>query len=546
MRLCSVQVCHAPHATASLRRKVTAKRLIARLTIAALVSATLAPAGYAEGLPDLGDASDSMVTEPQERAIGKRIMLDVRGDRAFVDDPEIVEYITYLGNRLVAASKGATNDNRREFEFFVLNDDTINAFALLGGFVGFHSGLMLASRTESELAGVMGHEISHVLQRHAARGAMGQRGGGLMQLAALAAAILAARSNSASAGQATEAAIIGGQALAVQSQLDYSRDFEREADRIGIQVMLRAGFDPEGMVGFFDRLLRANRHNDGKAPGYLRTHPLTTERIADMQNRVDQLVAESDKRLRAVAESPEYKLAQAKLRVMSMGSVDAVNFFRAAIDERTVLRNRADVYGLSLALAKGRDFVAAERELNKVRLTPAPHAWIENQFAELQLGQRKYAAAITVYQDAIKLFPDSRALSLGLLDAYFQAGQIDTALKLANERLKTIQDDPKLHEIAAKCYERLGKKLAQHRAIGESYYRRGNLIGAIEQLEIALKSKDGDFYESSSAESRLRELKTEFKNRPLLPGEKRDRPERDDRGPAFAPSSASRLAPSAK
>jgi predicted Zn-dependent protease len=514
------------------------KRLAASVTLAIYVVTTIATTilptsaialAQGDGLPDLGDASDSMVTEPQERAIGKRIMLDVRGDRAFVDDPEIVEYISYLGNRLVAASRGATNDNRREFEFFVLNDDSINAFALLGGFVGFHSGLLLASRTESELAGVMGHEISHVLQRHSARGAMGQRGSGLMQLAALAAAILAARSGSSSAGQATEAAMMGSQALAIQNQLDYSRDFEREADRIGIQVMMRAGFDPQGMVGFFDRLLKANRHNEGKAPGYLRTHPLTTERIADMQNRVDQLLNESDKRLRTVSESPEYKLAQARLRVMSMSATDAIGFFRAAIDEKTVLRNRADVYGLAMAMAKGRDFVGAERELNKIRLSPAAHPWIEKQLAEIQLGQGKTDAAIRTYQDGVKRFPDSRALALGMLEAHFQAGQTQTALQLANERLKSIQDDAKLYEIVGKCYERLGKKLAQHRAIAESYYRRGNLVGAIEQLEIALKAKDGDFYESSSTESRLRELKTEFKNRPLLPGEKRDRPERDDR-----------------
>ncbi len=524
-------------ATATPRNTRKARRHVAALTLAVYLATNVftalpLPAAaftHADGLPDLGDASDSIVTEPQERAIGKRIMLDVRGDRSFVDDPEIVEYIAYLGNRLVAASRGATNDNRREFEFFVMNDDTINAFALLGGFVGFHSGLILASRTESELAGVMGHEISHVLQRHAARGAMGQRGSGLMQLAALAAAILAARSGSPSSGQATEAAIMGGQALAIQNQLDYSRDFEREADRIGIQVMMRAGFDPQGMVGFFDRLLRANRHNEGKAPGYLRTHPLTTERIADMQNRVDQLLNESDKRIRLVSESPEYKLAQARLRVMSLSATDGVAFFKAAIDEKTVLRNRADVYGLALALAKSRDFAAAEREVLKIRQSPAPHPWIENLVAEIYLGQGRFDAAIATYQEGTKRFSDSRPLALGLLEAYFAAGQTSTALKLASERLKTIQDDPKLYEIAAKCHEKMGKKLAQHRAIAEAYYRRGNLVGAIEQLEIALKSKDGDFYESSSAESRLRELKTEFKNRPLMPGEKRDRPERDDR-----------------
>ncbi len=523
------QMPRSPVKSASFR----IQSMVAQLTLASMLATNFAviPASYASNLPDLGDASDSLVTEPQERAIGKRVMLDVRGDRAYVEDPELNAYITALGNRLVASARGATNDNRRDFEFFILNDDSINAFAILGGFVGFHSGLILASRTESELAGVMGHEISHVTQRHAARGAMGQRSGGILQLAALAAAILAARSGSTSAGQATEAAIVGSQALAIQNQLDYTRDFEREADRIGIQLMINAGFDPQGMVSFFDRLLRANRHNEGKAPGYLRTHPLTTERIADMKNRVDQLNNEGEKILRAYAESTEYKFAQAKLRVMSLGTNEAISFFRAAIAEKTVLRNRADVYGLAMALSRARDFAAAEQELAAVRQSPEAHPWIENLSAEIQLQQGQFDAAIATYRASIKRFPDSRALALGLIDAHFQAGKIELALSLANERLKRNPEDAKLHELAAKCYERLGKKMAQHRAIGESYYRRGNLVGAVEQLEIALKAKDGDFYESSSTESRLREIKAEFKNRVLLPGEKRKDTDRDaDRG----------------
>ena len=513
----------------SLGRATRIKSITAQFTLISMLATnfTMVSTGYASSLPDLGDVSDSLVTEPQERAIGKRIMLDVRGDRAYVEDPELNAYIAALGNRLVTAARGATNDNRRDFEFFILNDDTINAFALLGGFVGFHSGLILASRTESELAGVMGHEISHVTQRHAARGAMGQRSGGILQLAALAAAILAARSGSTSAGQATEAAIVGSQALAIQNQLDYTRDFEREADRIGIQLMMNAGFDPQGMVGFFDRLLRANRHNEGKAPGYLRTHPLTTERIADMQNRIDQLNNEGERALRAYVESPEYKMAQAKLRIMSLGNNEAVTYFRAAIAERTVLRNRADVYGLAMALSRARDFAGAEQELSAIRLSPATHPWIENLSAEIQLQKGQYDAAITTYQTAGKRFPDSRALALGLIDAHFQSGKIDVALGLANERLKRNPDDAKLHELAAKCYERMGKKMAQHRAIGEAYYRRGNLVGAVEQLEIALKAKDGDFYESSSTESRLREMKAEYKNRALMPGEKRKDTDRE-------------------
>ncbi len=498
------------------------KKLIAA---AAMISQLAAPVAiHADGLPDLGDSSDASLSEPQERAIGKRIMLEIRGDRAFVEDAELKAYIGELGNRMIAASRGTTNDNRRDFEFFLLSDESINAFALLGGFIGLHTGLVLTSTTESELAGVVGHEIAHILQRHQSRGADAQKGGALVQLLGLAVAIMAARSNSSSASQATEAALATTAALQYQNQLNYSRDFEREADRLGIQIMVRAGFDPNGMVGFFQRMMRANRHNDGKAPGYLQTHPLTTERIADMQNRVDAMKNESKF---LGGDSFEYRLAKAKLRVMSMGASDAVNFFRNAVAERTILRNRADTYGLALALARARDFSDAEKELNTLRSGGASHPWLENLAAEIQAGKRNWPAAIQLYKAGIQAFPEHRALSYGYVETLYEAGQTDLALAQLNERLKSIQDDPKLYELAAKGYERKNQRLAQHRAIGEAYFQKGNLTGAIEQLEIAVKAKDGDFYEVSGAEARLRELKTAYKNRPLLPGEKREK-ERDN------------------
>ncbi|HEX9390187.1 MAG TPA: M48 family metalloprotease [Usitatibacteraceae bacterium] len=481
---------------------------------------------HAQSLPDLGDSSDAMISEPQERAIGKRIMFEIRADPAYVDDPEILDYINSIGGKLVAASRGATNDNRRDFEFFVLNDDSINAFALPGGFIAVHSGLLLTTSNESELAGVMGHEIAHVLQRHQARGADEQRKAAPLSLLGLVAAVLAARSNSPSSGDTAQAALTASIALSYQNQLNYSRDFEREADRIGLQVMQRAGFDPSGMPSFFERMLRANRHNDGKTPGYLRTHPLTTERIAEMQDRVLQMGADGK---RNVPDTIEYRLVSAKLRVMSMASNEAARFFRNTIAERTVLRSRADVYGLALALTRGREFDAADRELATIRNAGPAHPWIENLAAEIQLGQRKWDKALAIYQTGMRAFPAQRALLYGYLNTLYESGQLDAALTAANEQLKTIQDDPRLYEVAAKIYERKNKKLAQHRMIGEAYFRRGNLVGAIEQYEVAIKARDGDFYESSSAEARLRELKTEFRNRALLPGEKRER-DRDDPG----------------
>ena len=497
------------------------RHLIASLLIAMQIAMPVAI--HAEGLPDLGDSSDASLSEPQERAIGKRIMLEIRGDRAFVEDAELKAYIGALGNRMIAASRFATNDNRRDFEFFLLNDETINAFALLGGFVGLHSGLVLTSTTESELAGVIGHEIAHILQRHQSRGADAQKGGALVQLLGLAVAIVAARSNSSSAGQATEAALATTAALQYQNQLNYSRDFEREADRLGIQVMVRAGFDPNGMVGFFERMLRANRHNDTKAPGYLLTHPLTTERIADMQNRVDTMRNE----FRFVGgDSFEYRLAKAKLRVIGMNANDAVAFFRTAVAAQTVVRNRADNYGLALALTRARDFAAAEKELNSLRMGGAPHPWLESLAAEIQAGKRNWPEALRLYKAGMQSFPDHRTMLYGYIDSLYEAGQVDAALVQLGEQLKSIQDDPRLYELAAKGYERKNKKLAQHRAIGEAYFHKGNLVGAVEQLELAVKAKDGDFYESSGAEARLREFKTAFKNRALMPGEKRDK-ERD-------------------
>ncbi len=507
-------------------------RGIAAIAVAANLGGnlTLPAIAYAEGLPDLGDSSEAALSEPQERAIGKRIMLEIRGDRAFVEDPELRAYIGALGNRMVTASRGTTNDNRRDFEFFLLNDESINAFALLGGFIGIHSGLMLTTTTESELAGVIGHEIAHILQRHQSRGADAQKTGALYQLLGLAVAIVAARSNSSSSSQATEAALATSAALQYQNQLNYSRDFEREADRLGIQIMTRAGFDANGMVGFFERMLRANRHNDGKTPGYLQTHPLTTERIADMQNRVDNMKSEP---AFSNAEVGDYRFAMAKLRALGMSPKDAVSYFRTTVAERTVLRNRADVYGLAFALLRARDFAAAEKEIASIRNTGFPHPWIENLAAEIQAAKRNWTEALQLYRTGTTMFAQHRAFLYGYISTLYEAGKTDEALALVNEQLKRFQDDPKLYEFAAKGYEIRNKKLAQHRAIGEAYFYKGNLIGAVEQLELAVKAKDGDFYEVSSAEARLRELKTAFRNRALLPGEKRDTErDREDDKPA--------------
>jgi beta-barrel assembly-enhancing protease len=469
------------------------KRLAAVLLAASLAAP---PAGAQSALPDLGDAADATLSESQERSIGKRVMMMIRSDRSYVEDAELSDYIAGLGRKLMLASDA----QRGDLEFFMIQEDPINAFAMVGGYIGVNTGTVLASQSESELAGVVSHEIAHILQRHQARLMASQKGAALASLAGLAVAILAARSGNS---QAPEAAIATAAGLQIQSQLDYTREYEREADRLGFTILERAGFDVRGMAAFFERMQRANRHNDGKAPGYLRTHPLTTERIADMQNRIVLLPA------RSVPDSLDYQMAHAKLRAQQGTPTEAVEYFRAVIAEKTIRRTRADAYGLVQALRRNRDFTQAEKELASIRGAGGTNPWIERLAAEIKSDQKKYNEALDIYANGLKVFPNNRSLFYGHTETLLNAGQTDTALTVLKDKLLRTPDDPRLYDLQARAYAAKNKNLAQHRSLAEAYYRRGNLIGAVEQLELAVKANDGDFYEKSGAEARMRAFKAE-------------------------------------
>jgi predicted Zn-dependent protease len=474
-----------------------------RASIAAFLIACLGTPAFPQGLPDLGDASSASLSDAQEKTIGNRIMRDVRIDNDYIDDPEIADYISSLGARLLAGADGP----RRDIDFFVVHDDTINAFALPGGHIGVHSALILLTQNESELAGVLGHEIAHILQRHQARMLYGQRGVQFASLAALALAVLAARSGS-QGGQVTEAAVASAGALQIQNQLDYTRDHEREADRVGLTLLERAGFAPRAMVTFFERLLRANRLNELKgAPAYLRTHPLTTERIADMQDRVENLPP------RLVADTFEYRIARAKLRVAAAGSpTEAVTLFRTMLADKTIVRPREDVYGLTLALRRAREFDAAWKTLAPLREGGNTHPAFELLAGQLKSDMGKPDEALAIYRAALLDHPEYRALVYANLDLLQQTGRTKELLADVDKRLRAAPNDPRLYEIQARAYEAEGNRLAQHRAQAEAQYRRDNLAAAVDQLEIAVKSKGNDFYGLSSAESRLREMRALLEN----------------------------------
>lgn len=452
--------------------------------------------GAAEGLPDLGESERSGLSLTSERRLGEQIMREIRRDPAYLDDPEIAGYISQVGQKLASRAEGT----RLPFEFFVVRDPMLNAFALPGGYVGVHSGLVVSARSESELAGVLAHEISHVTQSHLARLFGKQSQAQLASLLSLAVAVLAARS----APDVAVGAAMTGQAMGIQQQLNYSRDFEREADRLGLDLMERGGYDPRGMASFFERMLQFGRLYENNAPGYLRTHPLTTERITDMENRI------ALRPYRQVPDSVEFGLVRAKLKAWDGTPGDAVADFAAQLRSGKYARETDVRFGHAHALLRDNKLAEAESEVAALRRLKLESPMMETLAAQLRLKRRDYAGAARILREAVQRYPHDRALVYALIDAKVGAGgtaEAREALELTQKELQLTPGDARMHAMQARTFAVLGRRLQQHRAQAEAYLAEGSLDGAIEQLELARKAGDGDFYEASQVDARLHELK---------------------------------------
>ena len=448
----------------------------------------------ADGLPDLGESSQVELSPVAERKIGEEVMNDIRlHEPTYLDDPEIAAYLNELGHKLTAQ----TEDTHQDFEFFVLRAPTINAFALPGGFIGVHSGLIMLAQSESELAAVLAHEVSHVTQHHLARQLRPQAQSQFLALMSFAVALIAARNRP----DLAQGAILAGQGVAIQNQLSYSRDFEREADRIGIKLLERAGFDVSAMEVFFARMQKNNRLTEVNAQSYLMTHPLTTERMADMANRIQQ------RPYRQVVDSQDFALARAKLEAMQGSPQEAITTLRSQLGERKFSSEAAVRYGLSIALARNKDYQGAEQELRIARKTKVLSPLFETQAADLKLKQGDQLSALTLLHTANAKYPQNRAVLYLLLDTQIRNGRLEEAQRLSARELQSYTTDPKLYEFQARSSAGLGQVLRQHRNQAEAYALYGLNVAAIEQLLIAQKAPDGDFYEHSQVDARLRELR---------------------------------------
>jgi predicted Zn-dependent protease len=469
--------------------------LVALIALAPRAFAQPLPSQTPAPLPNLGGAGDSILSPQTERRLGESIMRDIRfREPSYVEDPEVGEYLSDLASRLTQVMAGA----RYDFEFFVIRDPSVNAFALPGGFVGVHTGLIATADTESELASVLAHELGHVTQRHISRMFGQQQQMQMPLLAALAAAVvLGLRRPDLASG-----AVAATQAGAVQSQLGYSRDFEREADRVGLQALGDAGYDPRAMAMFFEKLQRATRIvDDGSLPGYLRSHPVTTERIADAQNKSAGMP------YRQHLDNPEFQLVRAKLRSETGEARDAVAFFDSSVRDKRYATETAARYGLTNALLRDRRAQDAAAELAHLRAAGASGPMIETLAARVKNALGDKAGASAILAAASKQFPRSRPVLYAYVDSLQSIGKNQEALAVLNESLRVYPRDSRLQSLLAQTYATLGKRLLQHQAQAEAYALQGSLAAAIEQLQLARTAGDGDFYQLSMVDARLKELR---------------------------------------
>ncbi len=445
--------------------------------------------GQAVELPDLGDVSRVTLSEARESAIGREVMRQIRQERAFLDDPEINDYLNRLGDRLAASQ----SNPGYSFQFFAVSDPSINAFALPGGFIGVHTGLIAAARNESELAGVLAHEMAHVTQNHIARMVDGQRGRAWQTLAALAVALLAARSDQGELGQA---AVVTAQALGMQNQLDFTREHEKEADRVGLRILSDASFDPGGMASFFERLQAQGRHYDHAAPAYLRTHPLTHERIADIQDRLSGLTKRPGR-----DESLDFRLVQAKVNALSGDPESAQRRFQADLQQRP--DDVATRYGLAAAALR-----AGNNDQIRTGLAalpdPAPSYMVDALAARLMFTMGNYPGGLKRLQEAMRRHGET----LPLVDAYARgailAGQPAQARQRLTDALRVWPGEVALLDRLSEANFALGRQAEGHLIKAEALYGRDLVAAALEQLDLARKAGDGDYYTLSIVDARMR------------------------------------------
>ena len=448
---------------------------IAACSLLALLGQDVAWA-QASRLPDFGSPADSVLSKSRERQLGRSVMLQLRNAGVIMDDPLLTEYVGVLGARLASQA----NDGDHSFEFFVVQDNQINAFAMPGGYIGINSGLLLASENESELAGVLAHEVSHVTQRHIARSLYDNQRNSILSMATMLAAILLGATTDMS-GQAMTGIMTAGQAAAVQRQINFTRGNEHEADRIGMEVLSKAGFDPSGMGSFFEKLARRYGLSSQYVPAILQTHPVTTERIAEARDRARQLPKQEN------VDSISYGLAKARIEVLTASTPEAA---LAVFDHKLDPNTAANRYGRALALTRLGRNDEAERAFRELIGENAGIIAYRIGQAEALMQSGQTQLALDAYQEGSRLFPRNIPLTISHAEALIATDRPREAHELLLDLLNNVRPTPAQIQLIARAANAEGDIGNSLYYMAEYYISIGNLPLAVNQIRMAMESPD--------------------------------------------------------
>lgn len=495
--------------------KVKSERNILANSALALLILTLSFPSMAQtdrlALPDMGASADTILSRKEEAEYAKALVRQMRAYEVLNEDPLINAYFEDMGFRLVANSDRPD----KPFTFVVINMDVVNAFAAPGGVVALYSGLILAADDENEIAGVMAHEIAHVTQQHIYRAIENAQAMSIPLMLAMVGLILVAGGS----GDAIQGALIGGQALAQQNMINFTRQNEAEADRIGITTLALSGYDPRGMGEFFEKMNRITRAMGEGPPEYLRTHPVTISRIAEADSRADSMT------IPPPSDGRDFYLMQARLRAL------VEPYPNKALEHFEFLKQRADLneaqgdaldYGIAICLQKKGDYQKARKILNNL-MDRDQHLAYEIQLADLDLASGHISAALDRLAGLYHNFPGNHAISMEYSRALLHDGdptQAETASVILRQQILVNNQDPSLFALYARASNDAGNTIRAKEAIAESYYLRGGVHEAVLQLQELIRRDDLDYYERARVTARLNEYQIELAkmgldNRPI-------------------------------
>lgn len=453
-------------------------------------------------LPDMGDSAGTIISPAQEKELGAAFFRNLHSQADINQDVEIQQYIQSIGRQLAAHSDTPSNP----FYFFVVMDPNINAFAGPGGYIGVNSGLILLTEAESELASVMAHEIAHITQRHLYRSIEKASKMSIPTVAATLAAILIG-TQSPNMGQA---ALMAVQAGNIQFQIDFTRDHEKEADRVGMQTLSESNFDPRSMPTFFERLQQSTRYYGKGVPEFLRTHPMSENRVADTRGRAEIYP------YRQYPDSLGYALTKAKLAVlMEADKRIPMQHFTALEQQGTAEQRAVARYGIGLIHLETQQFDAASTIFQQLSEQYPNQPQYIAALARTAADSRNYEKANKLFAKAVGNFPNNDAIKIEYVRSLLKSAQPQLALQTLQSLSDNQKTQPFYLELLAQIYADLKQPGESHRYMAEHYYAMGQTEDAIMQIRLAKQEKNLNYQLQAILNERLNFFLSEEEERKL-------------------------------